>query len=151
MFETTDEPEQKNIEHTDQNTDQLLQFKKVLIVEDIKINQMITQKILEKKHLVSDIIDNGVDAVDMVKKGNYDLVLMDIHMPGISGIEATKRIRKFDEETPIIALTAITIDDKTVDFEKAGFDDILSKPFKANDLFEKISTLIVKKPLKSGF
>lgn len=122
--------------------------KKILIVEDIKVNQLITQKILHKQHIITQIIDNGTDAVNLVRSKTYDLILMDIHMPGISGLEATKLIRDFNKDIPIIALTAITIDDKIDDFYNAGFDDILSKPFKPNDLFDKIMTLIVKKPLK---
>ncbi|NQY05123.1 MAG: response regulator [Flavobacteriaceae bacterium] len=148
-FEIAPETIEKVSETPVYKTFDILIGKKILIVEDIKVNQLITQKILDKQKIISDIIDNGTDAVDMVKKGSYDLVLMDIHMPGISGLEATKLIRRFDQDIPIIALTAITIDDKMDDFYQAGFDDILSKPFKPNDLFDKINALIVKKPLKS--
>jgi len=70
---------------------------------------MITKKILTKMGLSCDVVDNGESAVDMVKTNNYNLVLMDIHMTGISGIEATKIIRTFDIELSIFALTAVTI------------------------------------------
>ncbi|WP_435137295.1 ATP-binding protein [Formosa sp. A9] len=111
---------------------------KILVVEDNKINQMITKKILAKMKLNCDIVDNGEEAVDMVKNNNYDVVLMDIHMPGISGIEATKIIRTFDRELNIFALTAVTIEDKMQEFEEAGFDDIISKPFKQEDFEKKL-------------
>ena len=109
---------------------------KILVVEDNKINQMITKKILNKMGLSCDIVDNGEDAVEKVKILNYNIVLMDIHMPGISGLEATKRIRTFDKDLTIFALTAVTLEDKMHEFDEAGFDDIISKPFK-QETFEK--------------
>jgi len=111
---------------------------KILIVEDNKINQMITKKILSKMGLYCDIVDNGEAAVEKVKEVNYSIVLMDIHMPGISGLEATKIIRTFDKELTIFALTAVTLEDKMHEFEEAGFDDIISKPFKQEDFEKKL-------------
>ncbi|AEH01293.1 ATP-binding protein [Lacinutrix sp. 5H-3-7-4] len=118
---------------------------KILVVEDNKINQMITKKILNKMKLNCDVVDNGEVAVDKVQNGNYDVVLMDIHMPGISGIEATKLIRAFDKDLTIFALTAVTIEDKMQEFDEAGFTDIISKPFKQEDFEKKLyEALIVK-------
>ncbi|RXJ46131.1 response regulator [Gelidibacter gilvus] len=121
---------------------------KILVVEDNKINQMITRKILNKMNLYCDVVDNGEDAVDRVQQEQYDVVLMDIHMPGISGIEATKIIRTFDKELTIFALTAVTIEDKMHEFDEAGFDDIISKPFKQED-FEKKLYNVLKSNQKS--
>ena len=73
---------------------QYLVGKNVLVVEDNKINQMITKKILEKNKMVCQVADNGTDALQLVKENDFDIVLMDIHMPGISGIEATQKIRE---------------------------------------------------------
>lgn len=115
-----------------------LENRKVLVVEDNKINQMITKKILEKNKMVCTVADNGMDAIKMVQDNNFDVVLMDIHMPGISGIEATQEIRKFDKQLPIIALTAVTIDENLDDFYRAGFNEIIPKPFKTEEFFEKI-------------
>ncbi|OUS03390.1 hybrid sensor histidine kinase/response regulator [Flavobacteriales bacterium 33_180_T64] len=111
---------------------------KILIVEDNKINQMITKKILNKMNLVCDIVDNGEAAVEKVKENTYNVVLMDIHMPGISGLEATKIIRTFDKELTIFALTAVTLEDKMHEFDEAGFNDIISKPFKQEDFEKKL-------------
>lgn len=115
-----------------------LENKKVLVVEDNKINQMITKKILEKNKMICDVADNGMDAVKLVQEKDYDIVLMDIHMPGISGIEATQEIRKFNKALPVIALTAVTIDENLDDFYRAGFNEIIPKPFKTEEFFEKI-------------
>ena len=122
---------------------------KILVVEDNKINQMITKKILNKMKLNCDVVDNGEDAVDKVKTEHYDVVLMDIHMPGISGIEATKMIRIFDKEITIFALTAVTLEDKMQEFDEAGFDDIISKPFKQEDFEKKLFNELIGKEKKT--
>ena len=70
----------------------------ILVVEDNKINQMITKKILEKHKIICKVADNGLDAIKMVKENDFKLILMDIHMPGISGIETTQLIREFDNK-----------------------------------------------------
>jgi len=104
---------------------------------------MITKKILNKMSLSCDIVDNGEDAVERVKQNRYDVVLMDIHMPGISGLEATKIIRTFDKELTIFALTAVTLEDKMHEFDEAGFNDIISKPFKQDDFEKKLYNALI--------
>ena len=89
-------------------------------------------------NLKCDIVDNGEAAVEKVKENSYNVVLMDIHMPGISGLEATKIIRTFDKKLTIFALTAVTLEDKMHEFDEAGFDDIISKPFKQADFEKKL-------------
>lgn len=113
--------------------------KKILIVEDNKINQMITRKILEKNKVICDVADNGTVAIAKVENNHFDLILMDIHMPGISGIEATREIRKFNETIPIIALTAVTLEESLDEFYLNGFNDIIPKPFKTEEFFQKIN------------
>ncbi|SRX54084.1 response regulator [Aequorivita sp. CIP111184] len=120
----------------------IFENKSVMIVEDNKINQMITKKILEKKKMVCTVVDNGMDAIKLAKEGDFNVILMDIHMPGISGIEATKKIREFNKTVPIIALTAITIEENLEDFYKAGFNEFIPKPFNAEDFFEKINRVL---------
>ncbi|MGB5420120.1 ATP-binding response regulator [Algibacter sp.] len=122
---------------------------KILVVEDNKINQMITKKILTKMELKCDIVDNGEEAVERIKANNYNIILMDIHMPGISGIEATKRVREFDKDLTIFALTAVTIEDKMHEFDEAGFTDIIPKPFKQEEFEKKLyNALVGKKRIK---
>lgn len=119
--------------------------RKILVVEDNKINQMITRKILEKNEMKCDVADNGEIAIEKVRFENYDLVLMDIHMPGISGIEATQKIREFNKDLPILALTAVTIDENIDDFYLAGFNDIIPKPYKVDEFFFKIHNALKRK------
>jgi len=119
----------------------------LMIVEDNKINQVITKKMLTKKEITSDIASNGEDAVILAKENVYDAILMDIHMPGISGEEATIQIREFDQLTPIIALTAISLDDSLESFYAAGCNDVVTKPFKPEVFYQKIGENIFdKKP-----
>ena len=110
----------------------------VLVVEDNKINQVITKKMLAKRGISCDIAENGMEAIDKANKNQYDGILMDIHMPGISGVEATIEIRKFDRQTPIIALTAISLDDSLESFYAAGCNDVVTKPFKPEVFYQKI-------------
>jgi len=116
----------------------------VLIVEDDKVNQMITKKILEKRKLQCKIADSGYEAIELIQKNDFEIVLMDIHMPEINGIETTLSIREFDKNLPIIALTAVTIDEKNDEIDGAGFNGIISKPFKPEILFEKIYLTLKK-------
>ncbi|MBT8204007.1 MAG: response regulator, partial [Eudoraea sp.] len=116
----------------------------LLLVEDNKINQVITKKMLAKKDISCDIADNGLMAVEMTRENTYDGILMDIHMPGISGVEATIEIRKFDKEIPIIALTAISLDDSLESFYAAGCNDVVTKPFKPEVFYQKIGENILE-------
>ncbi|SNR79060.1 Signal transduction histidine kinase [Maribacter sedimenticola] len=119
----------------------------LLIVEDNKINQVITKKMLSKKEMTSDIANNGHEAITLAQENVYDAILMDIHMPGISGEEATIEIRKFNQDTPIIALTAISLDDSLESFYAAGCNDVVTKPFKPEVFYQKIGENIFdKKP-----
>ena len=140
----------KKVDYFNNVADIDLESIKILVVEDNKINQMITKKILNKMKLNCDIVDNGEEAVEKARTENYDVILMDIHMPGISGLEATKRIRAFNEQLTIFALTAVTIEDKMHEFDEAGFTDIISKPFKQEDFEKKLfEALISNKETKS--
>ncbi|WP_237332531.1 ATP-binding protein [Zobellia amurskyensis] len=122
----------------------------ILIVEDNKINQVITKKMLSKKEITSDIANDGGEAIDLARENYYDAILMDIHMPGIGGEEATIEIRKFDIVTPIIALTAISLDDSLESFYAAGCNDVITKPFKPEVFYQKIGENIFnKKELKN--
>ncbi len=106
-----------------------LSEKSILIVEDNRINQMVTKKILEKQGVHCDIAENGEEAIIMVRNNNYHLVLMDINMPKKNGIEATQEIRKFNTSIPIIALTAVEIDEIRYRIFECGMNDIIVKPY----------------------
>ncbi len=113
--------------------------KKVLLIEDNKINQMITQKMLTNKQMLVEIIDNGEDAIEAVKNNYYDLVLMDVHLPGINGTIATQTIRTFDTHTRIIALTAISLNENREMLLSYGMNDVITKPFDPTNFYLVIS------------
>ncbi|WP_430966187.1 response regulator [Spongiimicrobium sp. 2-473A-2-J] len=121
----------------------------LLVVEDNKINQVITKKMLSKKDITCEIASNGTKAVELANENKYDGILMDIHMPGISGDEATRQIREFDKEIPIIALTAISLDDSLENFYAAGCNDVVTKPFKPEVFYQKIGENILDKQIKN--
>lgn len=114
--------------------------KKVLLIEDNKINQMITKKMLENKQMLVEIIDNGEDAIEAVKNNYYDLVLMDVHLPGINGTIATQTIRTFDTHTRIIALTAISLNENREMLLSYGMNDVITKPFDPENFYKVLST-----------
>ena len=149
--ENIKKPKVEEIKKSNKMEDLDLSKIKILIVEDNKINQMITKKILNKMDLYCDVVDNGEAAVEQVKSTEYNIVLMDIHMPGISGLEATKIIRTFDKELTIFALTAVTLEDKMHEFGEAGFDDIISKPFKQEDFEKKLYAALSGEKIVSSF
>lgn len=111
----------------------------VLLVEDNDINRLYAANILKKWGCNFDIAENGLIATEKLKKESYDIILMDIQMPVMDGLEATRFIRKMTEpkcNTPIVALTANVIKGDDVKYKAAGMDDYLSKPFLPEDLFK---------------
>ena len=116
-----------------------LKHKSILLIEDNKINQMITRKMLENKAISCEIIDNGEEAVELLKVKRFDLILMDVHLPGINGTTATKLIREFDKTTPIIALTAISLDENRDMLLSFGMDDVITKPFIPDEFYKTIA------------
>ncbi|SFA73823.1 Signal transduction histidine kinase [Flavobacterium swingsii] len=112
--------------------------KKILLVEDNKINQMITKKFLEKKQMLCEICETGEDAISKMQTNQYDLVLMDVHLPGINGTIATAEIRKFNINTPIIALTAISLDENREMLLSYGMNDVITKPFNPDNFYKVI-------------
>ncbi len=116
--------------------------KKILLVEDNKINQMITQKMLDNKGIICEIIDNGEEAIDLLKTNTFDLVLMDVHLPGINGTIATETIRTFDKVTPIIALTAISLHENREMLLSFGMNEVITKPFVPEEFYSVIAEYI---------
>ena len=119
---------------------------KILYAEDNLINQRVAIITLGKMNQKAEIAENGLIAIEKFKKNNYDIILMDIHMPEIDGLEATKNIRKIEKEHNVkkpVIIVAVTANAIKGDREKcleAGMDDYISKPFKQDELakiFEK--------------
>lgn len=125
-----------------------IEGKKILLVEDNKLNQLVAKKVLNKFKVEVSLAENGLEAVEMVQKDKYDLILMDIHMPLMDGLEATRSIRALDDiyyqQIPIVALSADAYSDKVQATTESGMNDYLAKPFKPENLFQKIKSNIEK-------
>ncbi len=116
---------------------------RVLVVEDNRVNQIVARGMLEKLGCELEIIDNGADAVERVAGGGLDLVLMDCEMPGMDGVEATRRIRRHEGKhnlprLPIVAMTAHTAENEVAGFLAAGMDDYIAKPVSLASLATRI-------------
>src|SRR5574344_80348 len=125
---------------------------KILLVEDNEINQEVASMFLQKAQIEVDIANNGLEAVEIYKKnqGKYDLILMDLQMPILSGYDATIQIREFDKNIPIVALTAAAMIEDKEKVLKFGMNDHLSKPINSSELYNtiiKYSKKITKKDL----
>jgi CheY-like chemotaxis protein len=119
---------------------------KILVVEDDATNRLLATNILKRNGYGVAIARDGLEAVAMVSGESFDLILMDVQMPNMNGLEATATIRKLEEtsdrHTPILALTAHAMEGDRERCIDAGMDDYLSKPIHAKDLLAKIHTLI---------
>jgi signal transduction histidine kinase len=119
----------------------------ILVVEDYEANRMFVGIILENAGLTFEMANDGLEAIEKFKTGNYDLILMDENMPNLNGTEATKEILKIEKEkglahTPIISLTANALKGDRELFLAAGFDDYLSKPIDPQNLLKTMKRLL---------
>ena len=110
---------------------------KILIAEDNDSNYTLVQHILNNYNLTH--VQNGVEAVNKVREEEFDLILMDMKMPVMGGLEATRKIREFNQKIPIIALTANAFDSDRVSALDAGCNEFLAKPIKKSQLLELFS------------
>ncbi len=116
------------------------QVLKILVAEDNKINQMVTKRLILSIGHECSIVKNGLEAVNRCKEEAFDLILMDINMPVMNGLEATKAIKAFKPDCKIIALTALEISEIATQCREAGLDDVINKPINKEQLSAIIST-----------
>jgi CheY-like chemotaxis protein len=119
---------------------------KVLVAEDNKINQKVISKILEKLNLEYTIVENGKLALEYRKKEDFDLVFMDMQMPLMDGLSATREIRSYEKQNnaspvKIVALTANAFEEDKKSCYEAGMNEYLSKPVKRRDVIKVINKL----------
>ncbi len=113
---------------------------KILIVEDDKLNQMVAKSFLKRIHLTADFANNGFEAINAINENSYDIVFMDVHMPELDGISATREIRKTisAEKLPIIALSATAMNEEIDLCLEVGMNSFLPKPINKDDFQEII-------------
>ena len=119
---------------------------KVLLAEDNPVNQKLALKLLERQGWKVTVAEDGRQAVELAKEGDFDLILMDVQMPEMDGLEATRTIREWEEGTgrhvPIVALTAHAFEEDRKRCLEAGMDAYLTKPIKVQELFKTIEELL---------
>jgi len=149
VFDISQSVKETKVVATNNNLLPSLKGYKIMLVEDNLINIKIADQILKKWDLDVAVAKNGREAVNLFSPDKFHLILMDLHMPEMDGYEATVEIRKLDKNIPIIALTAAAlVEDKQRVFE-AGMNDFISKPFKPNDLYNKITKSILEATLNT--
>ncbi|MBN2893919.1 MAG: response regulator [Bacteroidales bacterium] len=113
--------------------------KTIIIVEDEKLNVLLLEKMLIKTGASTIHAKNGREAVNLCRENKkIDLILMDVKMPVMDGLVATKLIKEFRPETPIIAQTAYVSEDDIKNIKESGFDDFIGKPIRQDYLFNII-------------
>lgn len=122
--------------------------KRVLVVDDNEVNILIAKRFLSKWGLVLDFASNGEEAINQIVNNVYDLVFMDIRMPGIDGFDATRIIREIPGEyykkLPIIALTASTLHNENMKFKESGMDGHILKPFNPEEIKSVLASYFKK-------
>jgi signal transduction histidine kinase len=118
---------------------------RVLIAEDNFVNMSVARKFLTKWGIEVHEAVNGLEAVEKFRRGQFDLVLIDLEMPEMDGITALAEIRKLHPSVPAIAFTAAVYEDMRIDLLKKGFMDVVPKPFRPEDLHNKIQKLLVNR------
>lgn len=121
-----------------------LRDKKVLLADDDSVNRLLGKTIIEKFGCVYDIANSGEESIELLKRINYDIILLDIHMPDVNGLEVAKFLRKdiCNESTKIIAVTAALMQHEVKEYYANGIDNILIKPFKEINLFHKMCEVL---------
>lgn len=132
------------LQKTNKKTIRDLSGYKVLLVEDNQINVMVGKQILEKAKLEVDVANDGQEAVNKVKENSYGVVLMDIQMPIMDGFMASKEIRKFNKELPILALSASVFMEVKDKIHRSGMNGFIFKPFEPEDLLNQVEESVRK-------
>jgi PAS domain S-box-containing protein len=123
--------------------------RRILVTDDNEINRLLATTILQAYHVHCEEAVNGIDAIEKLQQSTYDLVLMDIQMPVMDGMEAVKIIRThLLNNTPIVALTALALKGDNQKCLDAGFNDYLSKPFEESQLLKIVALWLPKTPLR---
>ena len=122
---------------------------RILVAEDVAINRDLARELLETAGHTVDSVINGVEAVAAVKSGVYDLVLMDVSMPEMDGLTATRLIKNAGPAaaTPIVACTAHVLPAQVEMFREAGIDAYLRKPLQRSELFSTIDRILAREPV----
>lgn len=154
LSNSTNEPESQRLSHGDTTaldvanaeeiSDSFFSQLKILVVDDSQVNLTLAKTLLSKKGANVIAVTSALEALDIINNETFDLILMDLEMPKMSGIEVTRRIRAepSTSKVPIIAVTAHVLPQKRQDVLDAGMNDLLAKPYLPNQLYEIVGKWI---------
>ena len=119
---------------------------RLLVADDAHMNTMLLKSIFKRIHVDVDCVENGIEALKLLESKDYNLVITDIHMPLMGGMELTRKIRNHHNAKvrmlPVMVLTGSISDETVEEMKKAGVNDCLYKPFQQKDLFEMIKKIL---------
>ena len=114
---------------------------KILVVEDDRVVGQYIRRGLEESQYHADLVDDGLEALRLISGGNYDLVVLDLRLPGMGGLEVLRTIRDRGNTTPILVLTAQDAVGHKVEALRAGADDYVTKPFAFEEVLARVEAL----------
>ena len=141
IFEITTTTQQQHLQPALMDSVKKDGILRILLAEDNLVNQLLIKKTIEKSDYQLDIANNGMIVLEKLKNSHYDVILMDVQMPDLNGLDTTREIIKlYNTSRPvIIAITAGSFGDDEMQCLNAGMDDTLEKPFKLEQLQEKLA------------
>ncbi len=125
---------------------------KILLVDDNGVNRQVAGEILKKSGCIVTLVENGKRAIELAATNKYDLIFMDIQMPEMDGVTATRKIKemKLEVQPPIVAMTAYSMKEDKERFLSQGLDDYIAKPIRANDLLNKVRQWVLDEQIFNG-
>ncbi|QTD38063.1 response regulator [Polaribacter batillariae] len=135
----------KELKTAEISTEKKLEGKRILVADDDALNQLIVAHILKKEKVLLTQVKDGLEALNVLKTTSFDLVLLDIHMPNITGEQLVQQKKNFhtsNREIPFLSLTANTTKEDVKRYKKIGFVDVISKPYTAIEFVKKINVNI---------
>ena len=122
----------------------------ILIIEDERKTAAFISRGLTEENFTADVIENGRDGLNLALSREYDLIILDIMLPGMDGWEVLKRLRDRGKDTPVLLLTVLNDVDDRVKGLKLGADDYLAKPFAFSELLARIHTILRRGPVRTS-
>lgn len=123
---------------------------RILIIEDETKTASFISRGLTAEHFTTDTVENGRDGLELAVSRNYDLIILDVMLPGLDGWEVLRRLRERGKDTPVLLLTALSEVEDRVKGLQLGADDYLAKPFAFSELLARIHTILRRGPVRSS-
>jgi CheY-like chemotaxis protein len=147
-------PKQQRVEGCAETSLELLRGAHILVADDNRVNQTLARMVLEKAGSTVTLAEDGAEAVEKALRTDFDLILMDCHMPVLDGYGATRQVREWERthnrHTPVVALTASTFREDRERCTEAGMDDFIAKPFSSDELTGQCAMILSQQVQRSA-